>query len=130
MTSHADEFVNGYAELRKRPEASAENIASVQNWLKDHAGAISEPEVSFVDGKTDLIAISPASRLPQRRKLLNLLIIMVGFLMIVAPPWALFFCPTRRIQMGVIVVFIFLFLCLVQSIKTVGPFESLAATAA
>lgn len=57
---------------------------------------------------------------------------VAGFVMITAPLWVLFALAERKkLQLGVITLFIRLFLLGVQSVSAkIRPFESLAATAA
>jgi len=60
----------------------------------------------------------------------NAIICIVGFMMLAAPLWILFYVSTQRNQLIVITVFVAAFLAVVQSVSVARPFESLAATAA
>lgn len=61
---------------------------------------------------------------------INAVICITGFTMLAIPLWVLFYVSSKRNQLVVIVIFIALFLLLVQSVSVARPFESLAATAA
>ena len=65
----ADEFLNKYINLRSQPQASEFNITNVQNWLKNHEGAIREQEAAFIMDHEDLIALKPTVRTSLRRGL-------------------------------------------------------------
>lgn len=60
----------------------------------------------------------------------NFVVCMVGYVMLVTPLWILFFVDSRRLQLGVITLFIAVFLGIIQTVNVAKPFESLAATAA
>jgi hypothetical protein len=62
--------------------------------------------------------------------MVNAIVRIIGFLMLAAPLWILFYIPSRQIQLAIITGFIAVFLGMVQSVTIARPFESLAATAA
>jgi uncharacterized membrane protein len=65
-------------------------------------------------------------------KFVNVLLCVLGFVMLAVPLWVLFALENRKsLQLGVITLFIGVFLLAVQGVsEKARPFESLAATAA
>ncbi|KDN65471.1 hypothetical protein CSUB01_05517 [Colletotrichum sublineola] len=63
-------------------------------------------------------------------KFITAIVVMAGFLMLVAPLWILVFVSGELERLGIITAFVALFLALVSTVTIAKPFDTLAATAA
>jgi hypothetical protein len=160
-----------HSELRARPVAAKQQVASVSNWLFNKENAINSSETAYLDHTSDLVPLVPKPK-SSLRKLLeksrrfrlsrfwrtqpsdtcdhlgvdtgdtyyssdekieqfaSLVILFLGVVMLVAPLWALEFVHGPVNRLGLITVFIVLFVTLVSLATVAKPFESLAAAAA
>jgi hypothetical protein len=144
----SDRLILLYAQLRSKKSARKRCVQNVRNWLfANHPGAISEEETGFILHDEDqtappTIPTTDASKLGNvNREALyytsdkhigvfsSIAIFVAGVVMFVAPLWILQALDDFRQRLGVITVFIFVFLSVLASSTLGKPFEMLAATA-
>ena len=62
-----DKFVLDHSQLKARPDASANQIENVKNWLSNMNGPINEKEAAFIEQQGDLFAVVTNPKTPLRR---------------------------------------------------------------
>lgn len=144
-----DEFVLQQAEMRKHPRPPGRDISALQNWHWNHQyRAIDREEQSYLDYTQDQW---PWAKLPPElprveqqaedytrditleariKTIINVLMVVVGMAMLIAPMSILEFLQNPLSQLGTITAFILGFFGTGCIATIAEPFQLFAATAA